>query len=73
MSKTLAEIFSAPPGRREIKQLRQAIRENTATFGARLGKSGRTIECWEQGSRRPDVLAQRELARIARRVSAVAK
>jgi DNA-binding transcriptional regulator YiaG len=47
-----------------IKALRKALGENTATFAARLAKSGRTIEDWEQGRRFPDALARRELSRI---------
>jgi DNA-binding transcriptional regulator YiaG len=53
---------------KRIQQLRKALKESTATFGARLGKSGRTIEDWEQGRRNPDVLARRELDRLAKRL-----
>lgn len=50
----------------QVRALRRALEESTAVFGARLAKSGRTIEDWEQGRRQPDRLASRELARIAR-------
>jgi DNA-binding transcriptional regulator YiaG len=61
-----------------IQALRQQLGESTAQFGERFGKSGRTIEGWEQGRRVPDVLAQRELTKIAKRnlskiVSKIAK
>jgi DNA-binding transcriptional regulator YiaG len=51
-----------------IRALRRALGEDVATFGARFARSGRTVENWEQGHRRPDALAQRELARLARRL-----
>jgi DNA-binding transcriptional regulator YiaG len=56
---------------KRIQQLRQQLGETTATFGQRLGRSGRTIEDWEQGRRTtgPDLLAQRELEKIAREVT----
>jgi len=38
----------------EVRALRKLLGENTATFGARFLKSGRTIETWEQGTRAPD-------------------
>jgi DNA-binding transcriptional regulator YiaG len=41
----------------EVRALRYALGENTATFGARWRRSGRTVETWEQGSRQPDPLA----------------
>ncbi len=40
----------------EVRALRSALEEDTATFGARWHRSGRTVETWEQGTRRPDVL-----------------
>jgi DNA-binding transcriptional regulator YiaG len=49
----------------EVKALRSALEEDTATFGARFMKSGRTVEGWEQGHRTPDpmiVAAIRALA-----------
>jgi len=38
----------------EIRALRAALGENTATFGARWQKTGRAVENWEQGRRIPD-------------------
>lgn len=40
----------------EVKAIRAALGENTATFGARWHRSGRTVETWEQGLRQPDPL-----------------
>jgi DNA-binding transcriptional regulator YiaG len=40
----------------EVKAIRAALGENTATFGARWHRSGRTVETWEQGLRSPDPL-----------------
>jgi DNA-binding transcriptional regulator YiaG len=47
-----------------IQALRHALDEDTATFGARFARSGRTVEDWEQGRRNPDGLVQRELDRL---------
>ena len=38
----------------EVRALRAALEESTATFGARWHKSGRTVENWEQGRGEPD-------------------
>jgi len=48
-----------------IKQLRKALKLNTAKFGALVGVSGRTVESWEQGLRRPSRSAVILLARVA--------
>lgn len=40
----------------EVRAIRAALGENTATFGARWHRSGRTVEQWEQGRRSPDPL-----------------
>lgn len=40
----------------EVRALRAALGEDTATFGARWHRSKRTVEEWEQGRRRPDPL-----------------
>ena len=48
-----------------IQALRQSLNEDTATFGARFARSGRTVEDWEQGRRNPDALVLRELDRLA--------
>ena len=38
----------------QVRATRAALGEDTATFGARWHRSGRTVEDWEQGRRRPD-------------------
>ena len=40
----------------DVRALRAALEEDTATFGARWHRSPRTVEQWEQGRRRPDPL-----------------
>jgi DNA-binding transcriptional regulator YiaG len=40
----------------EVRALRAKLGENTATFGARWRRAGRTVETWEQGARQPDPL-----------------
>lgn len=37
-----------------IAALRRRLGENTRVFGARFARSGRTVEDWESGRRRPD-------------------
>jgi DNA-binding transcriptional regulator YiaG len=49
------------PVRAQVKRLRAELGENTATFGARFARTGRTVEDWEQGRRLPDPLCQRLL------------
>lgn len=49
------------PVRAQVKRLRAALGENTATFGSRFARSARTVEDWEQGRRVPDALCQRLL------------
>lgn len=51
----------------EVRALRTALGENTATFGARWHRSGRTVETWEQGSRQPDALALDGIRALAAR------
>ena len=51
----------------EVRTLRAALAEDTATFGARFHKSGRTIEGWEQGRRQPDGLVRELLRSLAAR------
>jgi len=41
-----------------ISALRRRLGENTSTFGARFARSGRTVEDWEGGRRRPDKLVR---------------
>lgn len=40
----------------QVRAARAYVGEDTATFGARWHRSGRTVEDWEQGRRRPDPL-----------------
>ena len=37
----------------QIQALRRALKEDTKTFGARFGRSWRTVQEWEQGRRSP--------------------
>jgi DNA-binding transcriptional regulator YiaG len=60
----------------EVRALRALLEEDTATFAARWHRSGRTVEDWEQGRRRPDPLAlegMRELAARRKKSAAHAK
>lgn len=50
----------------QILAIRKALNENRETFGARFGRSGRTVESWEQGNREPDPLVVKELGRIVK-------
>jgi DNA-binding transcriptional regulator YiaG len=51
----------------EVRALRAALHENTATFGARWLKSGRTIEAWEQGRSVPDAFVLEGIRKLAAR------
>ena len=51
----------------EVRGLRAALGENTATFGERWRRSGRTIEQWEQGRRVPDAFVLEEIRKLAAR------
>jgi len=51
----------------EIRALRKALAENTATFGARWKKSGRAVENWEQGIREPDAFVLQDMRKVAAR------
>lgn len=57
----------------QIKDLRADLGETTATFGARYGVSGRTVEDWEQGRHRPSRLAQKLMAQTQTRKRAQAR
>jgi DNA-binding transcriptional regulator YiaG len=60
----------------EVRALRSALSENTAAFGARWRKSGRTVEGWEQGRTVPDAFVRdsiRQLARTTGHASAAAR
>jgi DNA-binding transcriptional regulator YiaG len=52
----------------EVRALRAALEEDTATFGARWAKSGRTVEGWEQGRRAPDAFVLAEMRRLTARM-----
>jgi DNA-binding transcriptional regulator YiaG len=51
----------------EVRNLRVALQENTATFGARWQKSGRSIENWEQGRTEPDAFVLEAIRKLAAR------
>jgi DNA-binding transcriptional regulator YiaG len=51
----------------EVRALRAALDEDTATFAARWRRSPRTVEDWEQGRRRPDPLALEGMRALAAR------
>ena len=48
----------------DVRAARAALGEDTATFGARWHRSGRTVEDWEQGRRRPDPLVLEQLPEV---------
>lgn len=52
---------------RRVQALRYALKESTTEFGARFGRSRRTVETWEGNTRTPDVMVRRELDRIVAR------
>lgn len=51
----------------EVRALRAALQEDTATFAARWHRSGRTVETWEQGTRQPDPLVLDGMRKLAAR------
>jgi DNA-binding transcriptional regulator YiaG len=51
----------------EVRALRAALGENTATFGKRWLKSGRTVENWEQGRKSPDPFVLAAIRALATR------
>jgi DNA-binding transcriptional regulator YiaG len=51
----------------DVRALRASLGENTATFGARWHRSGRTVETWEQGLRQPDPLVLDGMRKLAAR------
>lgn len=57
----------------EVRALRAALHEDTATFAARWHRSGRTVETWEQGTRRPDPLVLEGMRALAARTRARTK
>jgi DNA-binding transcriptional regulator YiaG len=52
-----------------VRTLRARLGENTATFGARWHRSGRTVETWEQGVRQPDAFVLEEMRALAARTT----
>jgi len=54
-----------PPAR--LQALRRKLKENTATFGERFGRSPRAVEDWEQGRRAPDGLIRLQLDQLVKR------
>lgn len=57
----------------QVRALRAALKENTATFGARWLASARTVEGWEQGRRRPSALVLDGMRKLAAARSAKKK
>jgi len=57
----------------EVRALRTALKEDTATFAARWRRSGRTIEDWEQGRRAPDAFVLESIRELARRKKSTAR
>jgi len=51
----------------EVRALRAALEEDTATFAARWHRSGRTIEDWEQGRSQPDAFVLANMRRLVAR------
>jgi DNA-binding transcriptional regulator YiaG len=51
----------------EVRTLRAALAEDTASFAARWRRSGRTVEDWEQGRREPDAFVLENLRALAAR------
>lgn len=51
----------------EVRALRRALDENTAAFGQRWSRSGRTIEAWEQGRAAPDAFVLAQIRKLAAR------
>jgi DNA-binding transcriptional regulator YiaG len=51
----------------EVRSLRAALDEDTATFAARWHRSSRTIENWEQGRAEPDAFVVANMRKLAAR------
>jgi len=51
----------------EVRALRAALDEDTATFAARWHRSSRTVENWEQGRREPDAFVLDAMRKLAAR------
>jgi DNA-binding transcriptional regulator YiaG len=53
----------------EVRALRAALGEDTASFGARFRRSRRTVENWEQGRREPDAFVLQAMRTLAGRLA----
>lgn len=51
----------------KIQALRANLGETVEAFAERFGRSGRTVEDWEQGRRRPDVMVLLAMQKLSRR------
>jgi len=51
----------------EIRALRGRLQETTGDFGARWLVSGRTVEDWEQGRRKPSAFVLDAIRKLAAR------
>jgi putative transcriptional regulator len=51
----------------EIRHIRRYLGLNAADFGALVGVSGRTVEDWEQGRRKPSGPARKIMEQIKNR------
>lgn len=54
--------------KQRIGKVRLQLGESVEQFGARFGRSGRTVEDWEQGRRNPDPLVIQALERLEKRL-----
>jgi DNA-binding transcriptional regulator YiaG len=54
---------------RWIRALRKTLDEDVDTFGARVARSGRTVEDWEFGRRQPDALVMQHLKLLEKRLT----
>jgi putative transcriptional regulator len=57
-------------GQQDIRHLRRALGLNASDFGALVGVSGRTIEDYEQGRRKPSGPARKIMAQLAKKQAA---
>lgn len=57
-------IVEVPLTGEEIQRIRRSLEENVETFGARFGRSGRTVEQWEQDRQVPDGLIRAQIQQL---------
>jgi DNA-binding transcriptional regulator YiaG len=69
-SVTVRKSNDRPSVAHEVRRLRAALGESVSEFGARFERSGRTVEDWEQGRRRPDPIVMVLMRRLSQRSSA---